>query len=117
MVKLLLQVAEACVKIHRFLLKSFSIEKRVRKDCLLALYLYLIVLEVLHTMIMKEASLEFIKRIQLPLVSKQQIMAWYANDISLTLFGKEYNICHVIHKLEAFYLGSSLVLNWNKSSE
>lgn len=43
-------------------------------------------------------------------------MAQYMDDISLNLLREESNIYHAIYTLEAFYLGSSLVLNLNKSN-
>lgn len=47
---------------------------------------------------------------------RQQIMAQYANDTSLTLRSEERNIRQVIYILQIFCMGLRLILKWNKLS-
>lgn len=62
-------------------------------------------------MITKEAKIEIIYGIQLVIGHKQQIMAEYMDDISLTVLEEEENIRHIIYTLKKICLGLELILN------
>lgn len=92
------------------------IERRVRLEYSLVSYLFFIVVEVLNSIIMIEANLGIVRKIQ-PIANLQQIMAQYANDTSLKLLGEETNIQYVMYIIEIFFLRLDFLLNSNKSSE
>jgi len=87
----------------------------VQQGCPLAPYLFLIITEVLNLMVKSGVQKGDIKGIALPIEDQQQVMAQYADDMSLTLLEEEGSVTNTIATLDSFCRGSSLVLNWNKS--
>jgi hypothetical protein len=114
MVMLLFKNASATVKVNGSQTGSFDISREVRQGCLLAPYLFLIVAEVMNVMIKAEVDVGLVKGIKLPVEDRQQVIAQYADDTSLTLLGEEDSIRWLIYTLEAFCSSFGLVLNWNK---
>lgn len=66
-VKFLLINAKTCMKINGSISKPFKIKRGVRQGWILVLYLFLVVVEVLNIVVMKEANVGLIKGIQLPI--------------------------------------------------
>jgi hypothetical protein len=95
--------------------ESFKIGRGVRQGCPIAPYLFLIVAEVLNTMVAAEVETGRLKGIELPFRNRQQIIAQYAVDTSFTLKGEEEPVRNLIYMLEMFCAASGLLLNWNKS--
>lgn len=83
---------------------------------LLAPYLFLIIVEVLNVMVYKVREDGGIHDIQLPIGSKQQIMAQYADDTSFILLRKEVPTCNLVSLLKSFCLALGLNINWTMSS-
>lgn len=104
----------AKVKINGSLFESFFIKREIWQRYPLALYLFFVVVEAVNSMIFKEVELRTIKRIQLLMRHRQQIMVQYANNTSLILFGKEENVKHTAFILDTFCLGSNSIINWLK---
>jgi hypothetical protein len=115
MVKLLFHKASACVKINCSQSTSFKIKRGVSQGCPLAPYFFLIVAEVLNSMIKIGVVEERIKGITLPVEGRQQVLAQYADDTSLTLLGEERPTREAIYTIQTFCMGCGLVLNWDKS--
>jgi hypothetical protein len=80
------------------------------------LYLFIIATEVFNTMAALEAAVGRLKGIQLPVENRQQLMAQYADDTSVTLLGEEEPTRNLIYFLDTFCLASGLVINWHKSN-
>lgn len=117
MVKLLFTSAKVCVNINGIPSKSFMIERGVRQGCPLASYLFLIAVNVINTMFMKEARMVIIKRIQLPTEQRQQIMAQYPNHNSLILRKRrKYTISNLYSWNILLRFGSNLQLKQIKWS-
>lgn len=116
MIKLLFVNVLAKININGSLFKSFFIEREIRQGCLLAFYLFFVLVEALNSIIAKEVELEAIKRIQLPMRHRQQIMGQYVDETSLILFSEKENVRHVTHILDIFCLDFGLIINWLKSS-
>jgi len=112
---LLFQDANATVKINGSLSPSFPIIRGVRQGCPLAPYLFLIITEVLKSVIKTSVIRGEIKGISLLIGDRQQIMAQYANDTLLTLLGEEGFVVNTLAILDSFCRGSGLILNWDKS--
>jgi hypothetical protein len=55
-----------------------------------------------------------IKGITLPVEGRQQVLAQYADDTSLTLLREEQPTWEAVYTLQTFCSGSGLILNWNK---
>lgn len=113
--KILVVDAQASVKVNGSQSPNFQIKRRVRQGCPLAPYLLLIIAEVLNVLMKEGLSLVLIKGIRLLVGDKQQIIAQFANDTSLTLLGEEAPICQAISALERLCQASSPILNWTKS--
>ena len=113
--KLLFRDATTSVKVNGSPSPAFAIERRVRQGCPLAPYLFLIVAEVLNTMVKRGVDLGLVKRAQLH-GGREQVTAQYADDMSFTVAGEEAPVCNLIWILNSFCLASGLVLNWQKSS-
>lgn len=64
MIMLFFHKAKSCVKNNGSFLKSFMIERRVRLEYSLVSYLFFIVVELLNSMIMIEANLGIVRKIQ-----------------------------------------------------
>lgn len=82
----------------------------------LAPYLFIIVTEVLNSMVKEGVAKGVIKGIQLPGEDHQQVMAQFADDTSMSLLDEESSVMAMIATLEEFCAGLGLVLNWEKSS-
>jgi hypothetical protein len=115
MTQMLFKDASASVKVNGAYTVPFEIGRGVRQGCPLAPYLFLLIAEVMNAMLKKEVAARTVKGIQLPMAGRQQVIAQYADDTSLTLLGEEIPIQGAINTLEIFCLGSGLVLNWAKS--
>jgi hypothetical protein len=115
MTNLLFHEASATVKVNGSQSMSFPIQRGVRQGCPLAPYLFLIMAEVLNSMIKIETAAGRIRGIQLPVEDRQQVLAQYADDTSLTLLGEEDSAKVGILTLKTFCMGCGLVLNWEKS--
>lgn len=115
LIRLLFLDAAATVKVNGCLSESFPIERGVRQGCPLAPYLFLLVAEVLNSMVKAGASVGDIKGILLPVGGRQQIILQYADDTSFTLLGEEQPVRKLLLCLSQFCNGSGLVLNWDKS--
>lgn len=115
MVSLFFCDATAVVKVNGTPSPLFAIERGVRQGCPLAPYLFLIIAEILNTMVTKEMELGSVQDISLPVLGRHQIMAQYADDTSFTLLGDEEKVKNLIHILKTFCAASRLVLNWAKS--
>lgn len=110
-VELLFQDAQAVVKVNGAHSPSFQIHRRVCQGCPLAPYLFL----VLNSMVKHGMWEGIIKGITLPIKNKQQVMAQFADDTSMTLRREELLVRGAIYTLDIFCLGSGLVMNWDKS--
>lgn len=115
MTRMLLEGAEANVKVNGSVSPPFSINRGVRQGCPLAPYLFLIAAEVLNAMVKKGMDEGRVKGITLPLAGREQIIAQFADDTSFTLQGEEVPVKEMINILDSFCLASGLVLNWHKS--
>jgi hypothetical protein len=113
--KLLFQDATACVKVNGAHTATFPIERDVRQGCPLAPYLFLIVAEVMNAMVKSEVASGLIRGITLPDGTRQQVIAQYADDTSLTLRGEEEPVRMAIFTLEVLCASSGLTINWSKS--
>lgn len=116
MTKLLLQDAQASVKVNGSLSPLFAIERGVRQGCPLAPYLFLIVAEVLNVMVKEGVARGTVKGIRLPEGDRQQVVAQFADDTSFTLLGDEAPVKALVELRDCFCLASGLVINWSKSS-
>jgi hypothetical protein len=108
---MLLMDASASVKVNRAATVSFKNCRGVCQGSLLAPNLFLFIAEVLNAMLKVEVKRGRVSGIMLPIENRQQTLAQYADDTSLTLLGKEQSIVRVIFTLECFCLGLGLVLN------
>jgi hypothetical protein len=115
MVKLLFYEASAFVKVNTSQSAAFQIERGVRQGCPLAPYLFLVVAEVLNSMVKLGVAEGRLKGITLPMEGRQQVLAQYADDTSLTLLGEEGPTREAIATLQTFCEGCGLILNWDKS--
>lgn len=106
LIKLLFNNAKACVKVNNTPSKSFTIEREVRQGCPLAPYLFIILADVLNIMVQAEGRAGRIKGIILPMRERQQILAQYADDTSITLLGEEGSVRNLIYMLKTFCLAS-----------
>ena len=79
----------SAVKVNGVPSPLFVIERGVRQGWPFASYLFLIMVEVLNAMVVKEMELGVIKGIKLPFMNRQQIVAQYADDTSFALLGEE----------------------------
>ena len=86
-VKLLFIDTATTIKVNRVPSPLFRIERGVRQGCLLAPYLFLIVAEVLNSMVVKETLNDRVQGSKLPFLDKQQIIAQYADDTYFGGFG------------------------------
>ena len=116
MVSLLFHDALACVKLNGDPSPYFPIQRGVCQGCPLALYLFLIVAEVLNAMVSQEMREGRVQGISLPFEGRQQIIAQYADDTSFTLFGDEEKVRCLVYLLETFCMATGLMLNWTKSN-
>jgi hypothetical protein len=69
----------------------------------------------MNVMIKVEVEAGIVKGIKLPMEDRQQVIAQYADDMSLIFLGEEEPIRRLISTLETFCASSGLILNWNKS--
>lgn len=96
MIQLLFLGAKVAVSINGHITFHFSILQGVKQGCLLALYLFLIVEEVLnHWGIKWEFAQGCITGIYLP----GEIFLQYADDTSLMLVGEQQCITHTVSTL------------------
>lgn len=115
MMMLLFQDAQATIKVNGSQSLPFPIQRGVRQGCPLAPYLFILITEVLNLMVKTEVVGEVIKGIKLPVEDKQQVMAQYANDTSMTLLDEEGSVKAMISTIDRFCTGSGLLFNWDKS--
>ena len=111
MVSLLFHDASACVKLNGEPSPYFPIQRGVHQGCPLAVYLFLIVAEVLNAMVSQEMRAGRVQSISLPFEGRQQIMAQYADFTSFTLFGDKEKVRCLVYLLETLCLATGLVLN------
>ena len=116
MISLLFQDTSTCVKLNGELSPYFPIQRGIRQSCPLAPYLFILVAEVLNSMVTQEMWEGRVQGISLPFEGRQQIIAQYADDTSFTLLGDEGKVRCLVYLLETFCLATRLVLNWSKSS-
>lgn len=91
MVRLLLTDATGHINVNGKLSPSFPIQRGVRQGCPLAPYLFLVVAEVLNSMIKEQAKVGAIQGIHLPF-DRQQILLQYADDTTLSLQREERSV-------------------------
>lgn len=84
MTELLFQDVAAIVKVNGSQSPAFGIHRGVRQGCLLALYLFLIVAEVLNAMVKRGVEEGAVKGIDLPAEGKEQVIAQFSDDTSTT---------------------------------
>jgi hypothetical protein len=73
--------------------------------------MFLIVAEVMNAMVKQELELGKVLGIELLGEGKQQVIAQYMDDTSLTLRGEKGSFKKLIYTVDTFYLSSELVLN------
>jgi hypothetical protein len=115
MTKMLFIETSAYMKVNGSQTAPFEIGRGIRQGCPLAPYLFLLVAEVMNAMIKMEVEAGIVKGIKLLVEDRQQVIAQYADDTSLTLLGEEEPVRRLISTLETFYVSSGLILNCNKS--
>lgn len=79
MIKFLLIDVKTCIKINGSIFEPFKIKRGMKHCYSLASYLFLMVVEVLNIMVMKETNIRLIKGIHLFIDNQQQNMVQYAN--------------------------------------
>jgi len=111
MVELLFQDAQTEVKVNGEHSPSFQIHRRVWQGCSLAPYLFLLITEVLNSMVKHGMQEGIIKGITLLMENRQQVMAQFADDTSINLRGEELSFRGAIYTMDTFCLGSGLIMN------
>ena len=116
MVRLLFLHAIARVSVNSKATAPFSIEQDVQQGCLLALYLLLIIGEILNHCVKRETQQGRIKGIVLPKVEEPQTIAQFVDDTSLFIVAKEAPVKAIHEILQKFCSVSVLYINKGKSS-
>jgi hypothetical protein len=114
-VQLLFQDIKAAVSINGEVTEQFAICQGIRQGCPLALYLFLLVAEMLHAAAQAAVAASKLQGITLPNGHKQQTLLQYVDDTSFSLAGMEPNIRAVTQLLHQFGLATGLVYNPLKS--
>jgi hypothetical protein len=97
--------------------EDFKIERKVRKGCPLAPYLFLIVGEILTHIIKKTVNDERLRRVFFPGGKKQQCISQYADDFSFMVRGAKDDVDELVKILETFSQASGMEINWEKSCD
>lgn len=113
-VKFLFGNASVVVNLNAILDKNFIIERGVRQGCPFALYLFLIVGEVLMHIIKKAATEGRLKRISLPGGKRWQSISQHADDSSFMIKRDKRYLDELVRLLKNFSEAYGMEINWEK---
>lgn len=108
--------ARAAILLNGSSTKEFCFERGLRQGDPLSPFLFILVTEVLHLMMVKAGELDVIKGIHGIIPEQETSHLQFADDTILFLKAKEEVILNVKAMLCCFELFSGLSINFNKSS-